>query len=1201
MVRIFLSAVTTELKPSRETAARVLRTLGYEPVYQDEFPAGAGDLRKFLRELMDPCDAVLQLVGYRYGAEPVTVDPEYGRVSYTQYEAEYGRRAGKKVYYLLLGVDCAVPGLAAEDELLRGLQEAYREKVTKRGDLYHRAAGLVEMELKVHQLHDELKAFRDRMEARAAEQARAVVELAAGQERRHTEVLGSVQAQRPYLPLDRKPNPLHPPNRSKELTLLLPESRAVPLLGREADLAALRAWLVAPELFAVAARTGPAGTGKTRLAIELMDGAPGWTAGFVPSSALEKYRDATELEAGSWQGDTLWIVDYAGGLGAPLQALLAAAATRVRSGGGAGRLRVLLLERVASAEASWFSTLRGAVGGSAFLPDPEPIAPLEGTALRRELFTAFATAAEQHLPVAAVPLEPGSIGEPDFTGDKWLQPLVLEMAVLVAREKGWRATLALAATELATHLAEREGRRLLEFAGGRLPPGFGQLAPQLLHAAAAVTLAGGLADDPAWVAAELAAAHLEWPGGPGLLLGQVREALGRDEKRGVLAPVLPDLVGEAFALRHLAAPAEAAIHRLAHLPESRVAATLVRALQDYSADFPLAHDPATPAARRAALLAPRALALLESLLEHGLSGADYGVIAELEGAIPLENVELRFLAARASGALLTFLDALPEERAASEPIRVERARVVNNFATELSQLGQRDESLAAARRAVSLYRELAVRNRDAFLPDVAMSLSNLANRLSDLGQREDALAAAREALALHRELAGRNRDAFLPNLAGSLNNLANRLSNLGQREDALAAAREALALRWELAGRNRDAFLQDVAGSLNNLALILSELGQRQDALEAAREAVSLYRELAGRNRDAFLPNLATSHNNLANMLSDLGQRNEALASAREAVSLYRELVGRNQDAFLPNLATSLNNLAAILSDLRQREDALAAARDAVALYRELVVRNRDAFLPNLAASLNNLAALLSALGTRDEALEAAREALTLRRGLAGRNRDAFLPNLATSLNTLANVLSDLGQPADALAAAREAVSIMRELVSRDAQTYLPKLALYLAAQGTVRRDCEEWTEAAGCFAEALKVQTVHLQAYPAAFAHIALGMMRHYLEMCERAGREPDTKLLAPVVEVLKAIEGEGGDGSADTGEGEQMPLADLLQQLLAGLPGTQAQLRDVLVKVSTHFATQPPEALARLHGYLEQHGLDYEDLLRKAGLGED
>ena len=75
-----------------------------------------------------------------------------------------------------------------------------------------------------------------------------------------------------------------------------------------------------------------------------------------------------------------------------------------------------------------------------------------------------------------------------------------------------------------------------------------------------------------------------------------------------------------------------------------------------------------------------------------------------------------------------------------------------------------------------------------------MSLNNLGNRLSELGRREDALAAAEEAIDICRRLAAERPDAFLPNLAASLNNLGGCLSELGRREDALAAAEEAVTI-----------------------------------------------------------------------------------------------------------------------------------------------------------------------------------------------------------------------------------------------------------------------------------------------------------------------------------------------------------------------------------------------------------------------
>ncbi len=62
-----------------------------------------------------------------------------------------------------------------------------------------------------------------------------------------------------------------------------------------------------------------------------------------------------------------------------------------------------------------------------------------------------------------------------------------------------------------------------------------------------------------------------------------------------------------------------------------------------------------------------------------------------------------------------------------------------------------------------------------------MSLNNQANRQSEMGQREAALQSIEEAVTIRRELAARNREAFLPDLAAPLNNQANLQSEMGQR------------------------------------------------------------------------------------------------------------------------------------------------------------------------------------------------------------------------------------------------------------------------------------------------------------------------------------------------------------------------------------------------------------------------------------
>ena len=338
---------------------------------------------------------------------------------------------------------------------------------------------------------------------------------------------------------------------------------------------------------------------------------------------------------------------------------------------------------------------------------------------------------------------------------------------------------------------------------------------------------------------------------------------------------------------------------------------------------------------------------------HLQSHPDIDLAREIDRSMPHRTTALRELA--------TVATELLHGSAGRDDLddMAERAGTANNLSVRLSDLGRREEALAAVEEAVALYRELATARPDAFRPDLATALTNLSNRLSDLERREEALAAVTEAVAIRRDLATARPDAFRPDLAGTFNSLSNRLSSLGRREEALAAVAEAVAIRRDLATARPDAFRPDLAMSLNNLAGDLSLLGRREEALAAVTEAVALYRDLATARPDAFRPDLAGTLNNLSIFQSDLGRREEAVAAAVEAVALTRDLATARPDAFRPVLAMSLYNLALSSNEAGRREEAVLAAREAVDLYHGLVQVYPDAFGDNLADAQG----LLSELG----------------------------------------------------------------------------------------------------------------------------------------------------------------------------------------------------------------------------------------------
>lgn len=157
---IFISAVSKELKSARQSTANTLTFLGYQPIWQETFGTESGDLRAILRQQIDQCKGVVQLVGQRYGLEPPTPDKQFGRVSYTQYEALYARQRGNKVWYLLIDETFPIDAHEPEPEELHELQAAYRRRLQSDAHVFHPLTSSEALEASVLKLRDDLIGLR---------------------------------------------------------------------------------------------------------------------------------------------------------------------------------------------------------------------------------------------------------------------------------------------------------------------------------------------------------------------------------------------------------------------------------------------------------------------------------------------------------------------------------------------------------------------------------------------------------------------------------------------------------------------------------------------------------------------------------------------------------------------------------------------------------------------------------------------------------------------------------------------------------------------------------------------------------------------------------------------------------------------------------------------------------------------------------
>ena len=177
---VFISCVSPEFRQTRSRVAAILTRLGYTPSIQEIFGTEPGDLRQVLRDKIDACQGLIQIIGHGYGAEPPTVDAGYGRVSYTQFEFLYARAQKKKTWLLFAADACTRDTLLERLDLpndpthpdpsgyqaeRRALQLVYRDKRRNDGHLYYDAISDVDLDLHVERLRDELAELRRAFEA----------------------------------------------------------------------------------------------------------------------------------------------------------------------------------------------------------------------------------------------------------------------------------------------------------------------------------------------------------------------------------------------------------------------------------------------------------------------------------------------------------------------------------------------------------------------------------------------------------------------------------------------------------------------------------------------------------------------------------------------------------------------------------------------------------------------------------------------------------------------------------------------------------------------------------------------------------------------------------------------------------------------------------------------------------------------------
>src|SRR5271166_6459442 len=1005
---VFISATSADLGSYRQVAKEAVLTLGAHPIEEKNFPTDYRELQALLTRRLDPCDAIIHLIGFYYGGEPET-PPDTPRRSWTQWE--YYRATlntpSKPVYRFLARENCRFDAQPTEDVEKERLQREHSERLKTPG-------GPICYEFSTH---EELRVL-----------ILSIDEL--------RELVRPRRARIPFLPMREKFT-----GRRQLLETL------------QQDLTAGTALVVAQPISVYA----DGGVGKTALAVEL-----GWRLFEARQFDFVFFLNASTPEtldaelASLCASDALDLPEQT----ATEQETQRAGAMRYLSTVENGRLMLLILDNADSDEArKAVRELLPKVATCAVLITSRFSGNLSG--VRRQELALFDT--EESREYLRTHLQPWLLAK--AKGQAMLDavaeevddlPLALELVVSYMHETNqsaaeWLEEWHKTPDPTIKHYDSDNVNypvslaRVWEQSVGRLSHSARELMHWLVW----------MAPRPAGLPIEVFKASGDWP--------SLRAALSELAKASLIG--WPPAADEISIHRVLQAVTRN------HLSEQEKTASLDGALAILDVELSSAGWD-EEGWRLWERLTPHCRTLLDHLRNHALEPKatrimnDLGVWlnnrAEHGEAEPLYRRALTIdeeslgpdhpNVARDLNNLAVLLRAT-NRLAEAEPLYRRALAIFEkslgpehpNTATGLNNLAELFRATNRLAEAEPLYRRALTIDEKSLgpeHPDVARDLGNLAELFRATNRLAEAEPLFRRALAIHEKSLGPEH----PNVATGLNNLAGLFCATNRLAEAEPLYRRALAIYEKSFGSDHP----NVATGLNNLALLLSATNRLAEAEPLYRRALVIDEKSLGPEH----PKVAIRLNNLAGLLSATNRLAEAEALFRRALEIDEKSFGPDD----PKVAIRLNNLAGLLYETKRHGEAEPLFRRALAINEESFGPDH----PRVARNLSNLASLLRATNRFTEAEPLSRRALEIDEKSFGPDH----PRVAIRLSNLAELLGQTNRHGEAEPLIRRALKIDEKGLGPDH----PNVAIRLNNLATLRYATNRHAEAEPLLRRALRI-----------------------------------------------------------------------------------------------------------------------------------
>jgi len=134
---IFLSGVSSEFGSFRDAVEVEVQKKGCFAENQSSFGVDYHTVEEMLRRRIKDSDAVIHIVGFRFGAEPKDRPTGKPRRSYTQMEYDIARELDKPVYVFLSSDATVVDTVGKDDAEATALQLAHRQAIQNDKPLYY--------------------------------------------------------------------------------------------------------------------------------------------------------------------------------------------------------------------------------------------------------------------------------------------------------------------------------------------------------------------------------------------------------------------------------------------------------------------------------------------------------------------------------------------------------------------------------------------------------------------------------------------------------------------------------------------------------------------------------------------------------------------------------------------------------------------------------------------------------------------------------------------------------------------------------------------------------------------------------------------------------------------------------------------------------------------------------------------------------